>query len=73
MKFLIVAALIGIIAALALAGRAMLKDGRDGQPKSSKMARALALRVALSIGLFLFVLLSYYMGWIQPTGVPLTR
>ncbi|HRH27784.1 MAG TPA: DUF2909 domain-containing protein [Aquabacterium sp.] len=73
MKFLIVAALIGIIAALALAGRAMLKDGRDGQPKSSKMARALALRVALSIGLFFFVLLSYYMGWIQPTGVPLTR
>ena len=73
MKFLIVAALIGIIAALALAGRAMLRDGRDGQPKSSKMARALALRVALSIGLFLFVLLSYYMGWIQPTGVPLTR
>ena len=73
MKSLIVAALIGIIAALALAGRAMLKDGRDGQPKSSKMARALALRVALSIGLFLFVLLSYYMGWIQPTGVPLTR
>ena len=73
MKFLIVAALIGIIAALALAGRAMLKDGRDGQPKSSKMARALAVRVALSIGLFLFVLLSYYMGWIQPTGVPLTR
>ena len=73
MKFLIVAALIGIIAALALAGRAMLKDGRDGQPKASKMARALALRVALSIGLFLFVLLSYYMGWIQPTGVPLTR
>ena len=73
MKFLIVAALIGIIAALALAGQAMLKDGRDGQPKSSKMARALALRVALSIGLFLFVLLSYYMGWIQPTGVPLTR
>jgi len=73
MKFLIVAALIGIIAALAFAGRAMLKDGRDGQPKSSKMARALALRVALSIGLFLFVLLSYQMGWIHPTGVPLTR
>jgi hypothetical protein len=73
MKFLIVAALIGIIAALAFAGRAMLKDGRDGQPKSSKMARALAWRVALSIGLFLFVLLSYHLGWIQPTGVPLTR
>ncbi len=73
MKFLIVAALIGIIAALAFAGRAMLKDGRDGQPKSSKMARALALRVALSIGLFLFVLLSYKLGWIHPTGVPLTR
>lgn len=73
MKFLIFAALIGIVAALAFAGRAMLNDGRDGQPKTHRMMRALALRVALSIGLFLLILLSYKMGWIHPTGIPLAR
>jgi hypothetical protein len=31
------------------------------------------VRVAISIALFLFILLSYYMGWIQPTGVPVGR
>lgn len=73
MKFLIVLALIGIIAALALAGRAMLKDGRNGEAKTNRMVNALALRVGLSIALFLFILLSYQMGWIHPTGVPLSR
>jgi len=51
----------------------MLKDGRDGQPKSNRMVRALALRVALSIALFLFIWLSYHMGWVQPTGLPVSR
>lgn len=73
MKFLIGLALIGIMAALALAGRAMLKDGRDGQPKSNRMVKALALRVALSIALFGFIWFSYHMGWVHPTGVPLSR
>ena len=35
------------------------------------MARALAVRVGLSVAIFLLVLLSYWMGWIQPTGIPL--
>jgi hypothetical protein len=73
MKFLIALALLGIVCALALAGRAMLKDGRDGQPKSNRMVRALALRVALSIALFAFLWFSYHMGWVHPTGVPLGR
>ncbi|ACB36078.1 conserved hypothetical protein [Leptothrix cholodnii SP-6] len=37
------------------------------------MARALAVRVGLSVTVFLFVLLSYLMGWIQPTGLPVGR
>jgi hypothetical protein len=37
------------------------------------MARALALRVALSVGLFLAILVAYQLGWIQPSGVPLGR
>lgn len=70
MNIIIALALLAIVGALALAGRAMLKDGRNGQPKGDRMARALALRVALSIALFAFILISYKMGWIHPTGIP---
>lgn len=35
------------------------------------MARALAFRVGFSILLFVIVLVSYRMGWIHPTGLPL--
>ena len=29
--------------------------------------------VALSVALFLFILLSWYMGWVKPTGIPTGR
>ncbi len=51
----------------------MMRDGRDGKPKSSNMMRALAVRVGLSVLLFLCILLSYWMGWIRPTGIPLNQ
>jgi hypothetical protein len=35
------------------------------------MAHALTWRIALSVALFLAIILSYVMGWIQPTGIPL--
>ncbi len=73
MKFLIAAALILIVAALASAGVFMMRDGRDGKPKTSNMMRALAVRVGLSVLLFLVILLAYRMGWIQPTGIPIER
>ncbi|MES2227610.1 MAG: twin transmembrane helix small protein [Pseudomonadota bacterium] len=73
MKYLIGFAFAGILAALALAGVFMMRDGRDGKPKSGNMMRALALRVALSVLLFAFILLSYWAGWIEPTGIPLGR
>jgi hypothetical protein len=37
------------------------------------MARALMWRVILSIGLFLFILLAWALGWIQPSALPLSR
>ncbi|HEU4457965.1 MAG TPA: DUF2909 domain-containing protein [Methylibium sp.] len=71
MKWIIVAAFVAIVLALAAAGRALLNDGRDGAPKSNRMLHALALRIGLSVALFLFILLAYKLGWIQPTGLPL--
>ncbi|MBC7954531.1 MAG: twin transmembrane helix small protein [Cytophagales bacterium] len=71
MKYLIGVALVLILAALASAGVFMMRDGRDGKPKTSNMMRALAVRVGLSVLLFLCILFSYWMGWIKPTGIPL--
>jgi len=66
-------AFVGILGALAAAGVFMMRDGRDGKPKTGNMMRALAVRVALSVALFLFVLLAWALGWIHPSGVPLGR
>ena len=73
MKFIIAFAFVGILGALGLAGFFMLRDGRDGKPKSSNMMRALALRVGLSVLLFACILISDWAGWIQPTGIPLSK
>ena len=73
MKILIGLAFVGILAALGSAGVFMMRDGRDGKPKTGNMMRALALRVALSVTLILCILFAYAMGWIQPTGVPVGR
>jgi len=69
MKYLICLAFVLILGALGSAGLFMLRDGRDGKPRTKKMARALAVRVGLSITVFLLILLSYAMGWIHPTGI----
>ena len=73
MKFIIAIGFVGILGALAMAGVFMLRDGRDGKPKTGNMMRALALRVGLSVLLFACILISYWAGWIQPTGIPLGK
>ena len=73
MKWIIGLVLLAIVGALARAGRAMLKDGRDGRPKTNRMVNALALRVALSVALFLVILLGWQLGWIEPTGLVFGR
>jgi len=70
MKIVIALLMLGVLVALGSAGVFMLRKGRASDPHGAKMARALAIRVALSVALFLFLLFSYWMGWIQPTGVP---
>lgn len=69
MKYLVALAFLAIIASLASALFFMMRDGRDGKPKTSNMARALALRVGFSVLLFLCILLAWKLGYIQPTGI----
>lgn len=71
MTYVIILALLAIIGALIFAGISMIRDGRDGKPKSNAMMRALALRVGISVALFLCILAAYQLGWIRPTGLPL--
>ena len=73
MKVLVALAFIGILGALAAAGYFMLRGGSDERSKSGNMMRALALRVAMSVLLFACILGAYALGWIQPTGIPLSR
>jgi len=70
MSYLIALAFVAILGALASALYFMMKDGTQGKPKTSHMARALAFRVGLSILLFVCVLLAWKLGYIQPTGLP---
>ena len=73
MKYLVLLAFVAIIGSLASALYFMMKDGRDGKPKSSNMVRALAWRVGLSILLFACILLAWKFGYIRPTGIPLSN
>jgi len=64
MKIVIVLAFVFILGALAAAGFFMLRNRSKGD-----MARALTMRIGLSVALFLFILLAYALGWIKPTGL----
>jgi Protein of unknown function (DUF2909) len=69
MQYIVAIAFIAILASLGAALYFMMKDGRNGEAKTSNMARALAFRVGFSIMVFLCILLAWQMGWIQPTGI----
>ncbi len=73
MKWLIIVALLLIIASLAGALVAMMRgDSASGdERRTRRMARALTVRIGLSVLLFIAVIISYHLGWIQPTGLPM--
>ena len=65
MKILVAIAFILILASLGSALFFLMRD----KGKSNRTVHALALRVGLSITLFLLILGAHYMGWIEPTGI----
>ncbi|MFJ3057743.1 twin transmembrane helix small protein [Herbaspirillum sp. NPDC087042] len=65
MKIIVAIAFVLILASLASALLFLMRD----KGKSNRTVQALTLRVGFSVALFLFILLSYKLGWIQPTGI----
>jgi Protein of unknown function (DUF2909) len=73
MKYFVLVAFVAILGSLGSALFFMMRDGRNGRPKTSNMARALAFRVGFSVLLFVCILVAWKLGYIQPTGIPLTQ
>ncbi|HET7098367.1 MAG TPA: twin transmembrane helix small protein [Casimicrobiaceae bacterium] len=65
MKIIVIAGLVAVIAALFSALYFLYRDRGRGE----RMVKALALRVALSATLVIFLVVAYKMGWIAPTGI----
>ena len=63
MKYVVFVLLAAILVSLGSGLFYLSRDAADPQ----KLLRSLKIRVALSIILILFLVLSYFMGWIQPS------
>ena len=72
MTLLVALAFAVILGALVLAGVFMIR-GRDGESRSGRMARALTVRIGVSVALFVCILLAWRFGWIHPSGIPLGK
>jgi hypothetical protein len=70
--FLVIAAFAAIVGSLGAALYFMMRPrtDADGQPRPNHMAKALAVRVGLSIVLFLCILVAWKLGYLRPTGIP---
>jgi hypothetical protein len=69
-KILIVLVLVGIVASLGKALFHMSSGGaRDAAAQSAMMAKALTVRIGLSVALFALLMLAWYFGAIAPHGV----
>lgn len=65
MKIFVAIAFLLILGSLASALVFLMRD----KGKSNRTVQSLALRVGLSIALFIFILVAYSLGWIEPTGI----
>ena len=66
MKLLILLAFLAIIVSL---GSALFSLSRSGGSADRGVIKALTWRIGLSIALFLFILFSFWMGWVEPHGL----
>jgi len=65
-RIAVVVALIAIVASL---GSALYHLARGRQSDSARMARALTIRIVLSIALFALIMIAWYAGLVTPNGM----
>jgi flagellar biosynthesis protein FlhB len=63
LKYLVIAILVLIVASL---GKALFHLSSNEPGDSVKMVKALAVRIALSVFLFVLLIVAYSQGWIAP-------
>jgi DUF2909 family protein len=68
-KVLIAVVLVAIVASLGKALFHMSSGGPDDVNHSAMMARALTLRIGLSVALFILLMLAWYFGALTPHGL----
>ncbi|MRD48362.1 twin transmembrane helix small protein [Caenimonas koreensis DSM 17982] len=73
MKYIVLLAFLAIVASLGSALFFMMRGGKGDKAKSNNMVRALTFRIGLSVLLFICILVAWKLGYIQPTGIPLSR
>ena len=65
MRIVVIVGLVAVVTALIVAGIFLYRDRGRG----NRVVITLAIRVLLSMSLVAFLVLSYFMGWISPTGM----
>ena len=63
---IIIVVLLGLIVLSLAAGMFSMINNQENTNRTVKM---LTIRIVLSIVTFIFIFISFYMGWIQPHGV----
>jgi hypothetical protein len=65
MRIVVIIGLVAVVTALIVAGVFLYRDRGRG----NRVVIALAVRVLLSASVVAFLVFSYWMGWIGPTGM----
>ena len=65
MRIVVIIGLIAVVTALIVAGVFLYRDKGRG----NRVVITLAIRVLLSASLVAFLVFSYWMGWISPSGL----
>ncbi len=64
-KTIILIMLLLVLLSLAAGMFTMIKD----RNKTDRTVRFLTFRIAISVSLFILLIVSFFMGWIQPHGI----
>jgi surface polysaccharide O-acyltransferase-like enzyme len=70
MKYFVIVGLVLVLGSLGTALFFMLSGSKGDRKKSGNMMKALAVRIGLSVVIFISILVAWKLGYVQPTGIP---